>query len=352
MNLLWPWALALLGLAPLLIGLYLWMLRRRKPYAVRYSSLSLVREALAPGAQWRRHLPFALFLLALMGLVVALARPVAAVEVPANQTAIMLTMDVSRSMCSTDIPPNRLVAAQAAALEFIERQPEDTRFGIVAFAGFAELVQQPTTDRATLEAAVQGLTTARGTAIGSGILAALEVIASVNPSVAPLEESAGQAPAPPAEGVYVPEVIVLLTDGVTTTGAPPLEAAQLAVARGVRIFTIGFGTPVGGSLSCGGLFRPSDGFGSPGGGFGGGGGGGGGFRRGIDEATLVQIATMTGGEYYAASSAGELQAVFENLPLSYTTKEETTEVGFIFAALGALLAILAIVLSLRWNPLP
>lgn len=352
MNVLWPWAFLLLGLVPALIGFYVWMLRRRRPYAVRYSSLSLVRAAIGPGAQWRRHLPFALFLLALAVLAIALARPVAAVEVPTNQTAVILTMDVSRSMCSTDIKPNRLVAAKAAALEFIERQPADTRFGVVAFAGFAQLIQQPTADRATLEVAVEGLTTARATAIGSGLLVALEAIAAVNPNVAPLDEEVAPAatPGPGAPGAYVPEVIVLLTDGVTTTGVPPLEAAQLAAERGVRVFTIGFGTAMGGSLSCPGLFRPNnDQFG---GGQGFGGGGGQGFRRGIDEATLVQIATMTGGEYYAASSAGELQAVFESLPLTFTSRTETTEISVFFAAGGALLAILALALSLRWNPLP
>lgn len=355
MDLLWPWALPLLLLAPALVALYLWMLRRRRRYAVRYSSLSLVREALSPYAQWRRHLPFALFLLALVGLVLALARPVAVVAVPTNQTAIILAIDVSLSMCSTDIAPNRLAAAQDAALSFIERQPEGTRIAIVAFAGFAQLIQEPTTDRAALEAAVGNLRPGRGTAIGSGIMESLTTIAEVNPAIAPVEGqmTAGQAPAPPPADEFAPEIIVLLTDGVTTTGTPPLEAAQEAAARGVRVFTIGFGTERGSqsSLECRGQrysFGGGQGFG--GGGFPGGGGGG--FRRGIDEATLEEIAELTGAGYYAASSAGELQEVFSSLPLTFVSRAEATEISAVFAAAGALLAGLAIALSLLWNPMP
>lgn len=347
MTVLWPGALLLLGLTPVLIGFYIWMLRRRRRFAVRYSSLSLVREALRPYTQWRRHLPFALFLLALIGLVIAMARPVALVQVPSNQTSVILAMDVSRSMCSTDIQPNRLVAAEEAALSFIQRQPGGTRFGVVAFAGFAELIQAPTTQQTVLEAAIDGLTTGRGTAIGSGILESLDAIAAINPNVAPSvrdeHADAGTATTPP--GGYVPEIIVLLTDGVTTTGIEPLAAAQQAADRGVRIYTIGFGTENGGAMVCSGQFgaRPPGGEAQF---------GGGNFRRSIDEATLQKIADLTGGEYYAATSAGELQSVFENLPLSFVTRTEITEISVFFTALGALLAILAIGLSLRWNPLP
>jgi Ca-activated chloride channel family protein len=364
MELLWPASLLLLGLVPILVGLYIWTLRRRRPNAVRYSSLALVREALDPAAQWRRHLPFALFLLGLVGLALALARPMAVVQSVSTQTAIILTIDVSRSMCSTDIEPNRLIAAQRAALTFIERQPPGTRIGVVAFAGFAQLVQEPTTDREALEGAINRLTPGRGTAIGSGIVESLAAIADVNPAVAPVGEEAGPAPglAPLQPGEYVPEIVVVLTDGVTTTGTPPLDAAGLAAERGVRLFTIGFGTEAGSQsgLVCygqGATFAPPAGGLPEAGGFGGlgqggGFGGGGGFRRGIDEATLVQIADMTGGRYYAASSAGELQAVFEGLPLSFVTRAELTEVSAVFALAGALLAAMAIGLSLRWNSLP
>jgi Ca-activated chloride channel family protein len=320
---------------------------------VRYSSLSLVREAVGHQSWLRRHLPFVLFLLALASLVVALGRPVAIVSVPTGQTTILLAMDVSRSMCSTDIQPSRLEAAEAAALSFIRGQKSSTQIGIVAFAGFAEVVQPPTTDQEMLEAAVESLTTGRRTAIGSGILKAIDAIAEIDKSVARsvTETSPGVAPTPVPKGAYAPDIIVLLTDGVSNAGPLPLDAAQQAVDRGIRVYTIGFGTESGSVPICGQRFLgggPFDG-GSQ---FGGGGGGGGGFRRGIDEGTLKQIADMTGGTYYSAESAGELQNVFQNLPTYLITKHEILEISVAFTALGALLAALAIGLSLLGHPLP
>jgi Ca-activated chloride channel family protein len=327
------------------------VLRRRRRFAVRYSSLSLVRAALPQSARWRRHLPMALFLPALGSLVLALARPVAFVRVPVSQAVIILTLDVSRSMCATDIRPNRLTAAQAAALSFVGRQPPGTHIGIVVFAGFAELIQPPTTDQAALQAAIESLTTARRTAIGSGILEAIDAIAAVDSSVAPAAVgfSGGPAPTPRPAGDYVPNIIVVLTDGVSNAGPEPLAAAQQAADRGLRVYTIGFGTDyeLQSLPYCGAQFQTDGSFGGQ---FGGGGGGG--FRRGIDETTLREVAALTGGEYYAATSAGELQSVFENLPTTLVTIEETTEISVAFAALGALLAALAVGLSWRWNPLP
>lgn len=161
MELLWPGFLYLLGLIPILIITYIWILRRRKPFAVRYSSLSLVRAALPQQAQWRRHVPFALFLLAISSLIMAVGRPVSTVEVPTSNSTIILAIDVSRSMCSTDILPSRLEAAKDAALQFVQDQDGKAQIGIVAFAGFAALVQPPTTDQELLETAIKNLTTAR-----------------------------------------------------------------------------------------------------------------------------------------------------------------------------------------------
>jgi Ca-activated chloride channel family protein len=166
MDVLWPGFLFLLIIIPLLIAAYIWMLRRRRRFTVRYSSLSLVRAAQPRFSRWRRHLPFALFLLGLTSLVVALARPVAIVSVPTGQTTIILAIDVSRSMCATDIEPNRLEAAKAAALSFIESQKSSTQISIVAFAGFAEVTQPPTNDQDALQAAVVSLSSGRCTAIG------------------------------------------------------------------------------------------------------------------------------------------------------------------------------------------
>jgi Ca-activated chloride channel homolog len=217
------------------------------------------------------------------------------------------------------------------------------------------VVLPPTTDQQALESAVESLTTGRATAIGSGILEAIDAISEIDKTVAPStsDTSTGSEPPPVPQGAYAPDIIVLLTDGVSNAGPLPLEAAQQAANRGVRVYTIGFGTAAGpGPDQYGGAFGNNP--------FGGGGGGGGqgqGFgngrlRRGIDETTLKQIAEMTGGKYYAASSADELQSVFQSLPTYLIVKHETQEISFIFAAIGALLAAIAITLSLIWHPLP
>lgn len=366
MNLLWPGFIVLLLLIPLLVAAYIWVLRRRRRFVVRYSSLSLVRAALPRYSRWRRHLPFALFLVALASLVIALGRPVEVQAVATNQTTIILAMDVSRSMCSTDIEPNRLQAAENAAIAFIESQKASTLIGIVAFSSFGELVQVPTTDQNALRAAITSLTTGRRTAIGSGILKSIDAIAELDPSVAPsvTDTSRGAAPPPVVKGAYAPDIIVLLTDGASNFGPLPVDAAQQAVDRGIRVYTIGFGTANGSEMApCGANFVGREPYGGPqydpyggGGGqfYGGGGGGGGpgGFRRGIDEDTLKAVASATGGEYYSAESGSELQNVFESLPTYLITRHEVVEVSVIFTALGALLAAVAVGLSLIWHPLP
>jgi Ca-activated chloride channel family protein len=354
----WPGFLLLLGLIPLIVATYIWILRRRRRFTVRYSSLALVREAI-PRTSWlRRHLPISLFLLGLACLIVALSRPTMTVTVPAGKATIMLALDVSRSMCSTDIPPNRLKAAQAAVMSFIDRQDDNAQIGIVAFAGFAALAQPPTSDQELLREVVKNLATARRTAIGSGILEALDAIAEVNPDIAPSESnsSTGIQPGPVPRGEFVPDIIVVLSDGASNSGPQPLEAAFQAVERGVRVYTIGYGTASGASMNCGDRFDeqffPGGGQGFGGGGFGGGGFGGGRFRRGIDEETLKGIAEMTGGEYYSATSAGELHDVFRQLPTYLITKEENSEISVAFSAVGMLLAGLAIALSMVWHPFP
>jgi Ca-activated chloride channel family protein len=335
------------------------MLRRRRRFTVRYSSLALVRAALPRTSRWRRHIPFALFLLAVTSLVLAMGRPVAIAAVPAGTTTIILALDVSRSMCSTDVEPNRMVAAQEAALSFIRRQPPSTHIGIVAFAGFAATLQPPTSDQKALENVIQSVRFERRTAVGSGILKSLDAISEVLPSVAPSVSATGSGPevTPVASGAYAPAIIVVLTDGASNRGPLPEEAALQAAERGVRVYTIGYGTANGGAMNCsvqsgevdpwqGGPDRFNE---SP---WGGGGGGGGNFRRGIDEESLMKVAEITGGEYYAAESAAQLQQVFDDLPLSLIMRHEVTEISVAFAALGALFATLAVALSMLWNPLP
>jgi len=356
MALIWPRLLLLLGLIPLLIAVYIWFLRRRRRYAVRYSSLALVREAMGRQTSWRRHIPFALFLLALSSLVVAVARPVMVVTVPTAQTTIILTIDVSGSMRSRDVYPTRMLAAENAAINFIQHQKPGTQIGLVAFSNFAEEIQQPTTDQEALQAAIESLTTGRRTAIGGGILKAIDAIAEVDKNVAPsvTDTSTGVEPTPVPKGDYAPDIIVVLTDGVSNVGPLPTDAAKQAADRGIRVYTIGFGT-ANGNID----FGQGGGFGGNGGlnnnnNFGGNGGflGGGGFRMGIDEATLKQVASMTGGKYYIATSATELENVFLNLPTYLIIKHETSEISVLFAAAGGLLALLAICLSLVWHPLP
>ena len=317
-----------------------------------------MREAAAKQSWLRKHFPFILFLLALASLVFALGRPVATILVPSNAATVIMAIDVSRSMCSTDIPPNRLVVAKEAALSFVQNNTSGRQVGIVAFAGFAELIQPPTTNGRLLEDAIASLIPARRTAIGSAILRSIDAIAEVDNRVAPSELSQSTDPAALSvpEGEYVPHIIVLLTDGASNAGPLPMTAAQQAVERGIRVYTIGFGTTNNSSpMNCGDddPFGFGGGFGSPFGGGGGNfGGGGGGFRREIDEETLQQVADTTGGEYYIATSAGELQDVFENLPTYVIATRETTEISVIFTGVALLLAILAMILSLRWHPLP
>jgi Ca-activated chloride channel family protein len=353
-DLLSPAFLALLGLMPILVGIRIWYLRRRRT-GLRYSSLSLVHEASPRSSRIRRHLPFALFVLAIGSLAIAMARPVNIVSLPAGQTTVIFAMDVSRSMCATDIPPNRLLAAEAAASSFVERQGSTTQIGIVAFAGFAEIVQSPTNDQEVLLDVIASLTTGRRTAVGSAILTSLDAIAEIDQSVAPsLGEDAppDSAPLPVPAGAYAPAIVVLLTDGASNAGPEPVEAAAQAAARGVRVYTIGFGTadPGAGSSQCGQQFIGRE---PAAGGLGGSGGGGGqGFRRAIDEETLKAVADVTGGTYYPAESADELNTVFQNLPTNLIMRHEVMEISVAFAAIGALLVALAVLLGQAWRPLP
>jgi Ca-activated chloride channel family protein len=352
---LWPDFLLLLGLIPLLIAIYVWILRRQCRFAVRYSSLSLVHQAVLPPSWLRRHLPFLLFIAALISLVTAMGRPLTPEAVLSGRTTIVLTLDISRSMCMQDITPNRLEVARAAALSFVHQPVLGTQVGIVAFSGFAELAQEPTTDLDLLESSIVNLTTATQTAIGSAILRSLDAIAEADKRVAPSEEISmrpispeelSSTPKSPSDE-YVPHIIVLLTDGASNTGPPPLRAAQQAAARGVRIYSIGFGTTNAAIMDCWNRF-PDDppnnpniesqvGAGSSG--------------NGPDQETLKQIAEMTGGEFYSATSAAELQMVFEKLHSYVAMTNKTIEVSAFFAAIGTVMAMAAFLLSVLWHTL-
>ena len=228
MTFAWPLALLALLAVPLLAGAYVWQLRRRRRRAVRYSSIALVRAAAPRRAAWKRHVPVALLLAALAALGLAAARPRLSVDVPVSESALILALDVSGSMCATDVEPNRLTAAQAAVRDFVQTQDSSTSIGLVLFAGFAQVAVAPTTDRAPLLHAIDTLTTGRGTTIGAAILKSVDAIAEINPEVAPADPGGAAAlPGPPrAPGSYAPEIVVLLTDGANTRGIEPVDAAK------------------------------------------------------------------------------------------------------------------------------
>jgi Ca-activated chloride channel family protein len=340
----WPWALASLLVLPLLGAAVWWSRRRRRRAVVRVTSIALVRAALPRRTRWTRLIPTLLLLLGLATLGVGAARPQASVPVASDATTIMLAMDVSGSMCATDVAPNRLTVAQEAARTFIESQGDGTRIGLVAFAGVAGLQVPPTTDADALIEAIDNFSTARGTAIGSAILTSIDGIAAVNPTVARTgvdDETAKRSD-------YAPEVIVVLTDGANTQGVEPEAAAEAAAVRGVRVFTIGFGTTdPGARMACTGRQAGGWAAGGPGGSWGGGGLGR--NPRIIDEPSLQAVAEITGGQYYKAESAVQLQDALGDLPSQVTVSRQRVDIASWFAGAGGLLVAAAVGLTLWWN---
>jgi Ca-activated chloride channel family protein len=351
----WPEMLWLLALLPALVATYWWALRRRKRTALHYSSLSLVRVAMVPGQRWRRHVPPALFLLALAAAIFAMARPMASVVLPSEHVTLIMAMDVSRSMQAADVEPNRITASQAAAKAFIEGVPRKVRVGIVAFAGTASVVQTPTENRDELIAAIDRFQLQRGTATGSGLLLALaqlfpdagidlESILYDNAyyrfgsirkdsgarSIDDARKSAAKEKkefAPAVPGSYTSGAIILLSDGRRTTGPDPLEAARMAADRGVRVFTVGFGTKAGGTIP---------------------GWEGMSFYVRLDEETLKAVANITGAEYFHAGSGADLRKIYERLNSKFAMERQDTEVSALFSAAAALLVMFAAMLSLWW----
>jgi len=337
----WPWALLSLLIIPIVVGVIWLVRRRRRRAAVRVTSIALVRAALPPRTRWTRLIPTLLLLLGFATLGVGAARPQTTVPVPSNSTTIMLAIDVSGSMCSTDVEPNRLTVAQKAAVSFIESQDGQTKIGLVAFASVAGLQVPPTTDKDALIEAINNFTTARGTAIGSAILTSIDSIAAINPTVAPSGVDAESA----QRSGYAADVIVVLTDGANTQGVEPATAAESAAVRGLRVFTIGFGTTTPSRMACTG--QQAGGWaGGPGGGFG---GGGGRNPRVMDEGTLQAIAEITGGQYYKAESADQLQGALDDLPSQVAVVRKHVDIASWFAGAGGLLVAVAVGLSLWWN---
>jgi Ca-activated chloride channel homolog len=354
MSLTWPWALLALLAFPLLLGYRWWMRRRRRRSAVRMSSLLVIRATLPGRSPWRRRIPLWLFAAGLVVLAGGAARPQASVIVPSDSSAILLAMDVSGSMCSTDVAPNRLTAAENAARDFVKAQKDGTKIGLVVFTGVAALQVAPTSDKDALLTAIANLRTSRGTAIGLGILTAIDAIAEINPNVAPTGVELPDRPSGP-NVEYEPDTIVVLTDGANTQGVDPVTAAKQAAARQVRIYTIGFGTTEPAPFVCtpdqigaGGPFGGNR-FGQPRG-FGGFGGGRG--YQSLDEDALTQVATITGGKYFQAKDAKALTAVLMDLPNSIVLQHKHTEITVWFALAGALLVLVAVGLAQWWSGRP
>ncbi|MDA0637484.1 VWA domain-containing protein [Nonomuraea sp. MCN248] len=341
MSLSWPWALLSVLVIPLIFAIRWWALRRRRRAAVRVTSLALVRDALPGRTRWTRKIPPALLVAGLALLAAGAARPQASVPVPQTSATILLALDTSGSMCSTDVAPNRLTAAREAAAEFIESQRGGPRIGLVTFAGTAGLLVPPTDDTDALIEALDGLGVARGTAIGQAMLTSIDAIAEVDPAVAPTGADPGGG-----EG-HAGAAIVVLTDGANTQGVDPQTAAQEAALRRVRVFTIGFGTTNPAPMVCAGSQFDGRGFGW--------GGGRGGFDRGgrnprtIDEPALKRIAQTTGGSYHRAENADQLQSALDSLPGSFTVIRQKVDTAAAFAVGGAVLVAAALGLSLWWN---
>jgi len=318
MKFLWPQALLLLIAVPLVAAAY-WRRLQRAPLGL----------AASDATRWRAHIPAALFLLALVAAVLATARPTAMITLPSQSRTIVLAIDVSLSMRASDVEPNRLAAAQAAARDFIREQPGDVKLGIVSFAGTAALVQQPTHDRDELIAAIDRLQLDRHTAIGSGIVVAL---ATLFPKEGIDVESLGpggraaKSLRPVRPGSNPNAAIILLTDGRRTIGPDPLQAARMAAERGVRVYTVGFGNAQGGPVSFEGYS----------------------IYMMYDEETLKAIAELTSAEYFHAASGAELKKIYDALAAKFVLNREQTELTALFAAAAALLLVAGAGLSLAW----
>ncbi|HEU4345748.1 MAG TPA: VWA domain-containing protein [Candidatus Binatia bacterium] len=341
MKFLWPEMLWLLLIVPALVAGYFFLLRRKKQAALRYASLSMVKEAMGAGQRFRRHIPPLIFLIALIAMLLAIARPAAVITLPSQQRTIILAMDVSGSMRATDVQPNRISAAQAAAKAFVAEQPSNVRIGVVSFAGTASVVQPPTHNREDIFAAIDRFQLQRATAIGSGIIVSLATIfpdAGIDvssliydrnaPRGVPLDQTGkGEKPFKPVPpGSYASAAIILLTDGQRTTGPDSLEAARMAADRGVRVFTVGIGTRSGETIGFDGWS----------------------MRVRLDEETLKAIAKMTHGEYFYAGTATDLKKVYESLNARLVLEKKDMEVSALFSAVAAVTALVSALLSLLW----
>ena len=335
MTFLWPVMLVSLILIPLFVALFVWLQRRRNKIASKYGSLGFMqRSGTTSGVHRvgnRRLIPSILFLVGLAVLLAALARPQMVVSLPRIEGTVILAFDVSGSMAADDLKPTRMEAAKSAAEDFVGRMPSGVQVGVVAFSDNGFAVQPPTYEKDLLLATINRLSPQRGTSLGNGIFASLKTIETDYRQEGPLQLSeqtpeATATPTPVPEGFHQPAVIVLLTDGENNTSPNPLTAAQAAVDRGVRIYTIGIGSAAGTELKVNGFTV---------------------FTQ-LDEDMLKQIAQVTGGVYYNAQNEQDLRAIYDNLDPQLIIKSEKMEVTSIFAGASILILMLGGVFSLLW----
>lgn len=314
-----PFLLWLLPLVPLVALTYWVAQRRRHRFALRYPSISIV-QGMQKYRGWRRHLPPLLFLATLTAMIVALARPAIVTREPSDEGIVILTLDVSASMWAPDLYPSRMEAAKAAALVFGEEVPAKMRVGVVSFSTNAYLNLVPTTDRTHLKAAIKKLEPRSGTAIGSGIVTSLDAINGALGYMLPFVQE---------EDIYAPAVIILLSDGENTDGPSPLEIIEEARDHGIRVYTIGIGSPESQTIRRNAMA----------------------IQARLDEETLRLMAERTHAVYYNASTEKDLRAVYEKLTTQIVMRNVPHEVtfGFISAAfvLGTAALLFSVVCSNR-----
>ncbi|WP_433386419.1 VWA domain-containing protein [Micromonospora sp. KLBMP9576] len=304
------WLLAVLPVLAL-AAFYVWRQRNRRAYALRFTNVDLLRTVAPKGLGWRRHVPATAFLLCLLVLATALARPSIDTREPLERATVMLAIDVSLSMQADDVAPNRLEAAQEAAKQFVGELPESYNLGLVSFAKSANVLVPPGKDRDAVTSAIDGLVLAEATATGEAVLTCLEAIRTV-----PADGAAG---IPPAR-------IVLLSDGFRTSGRSVEEAATAAQAANVPVSTIAFGTDSG-QVDIGGQQQ----------------------RVPVDRLALADLAEATDGYFYEAASVTELKQVYQDMGSSIGFRTEPREVTQWYAGVALLLALCAGTVSLLWS---
>jgi Ca-activated chloride channel homolog len=305
----WPYLLLSLAILPILIALYILAQRRRRAYAVRFTNLALLSDVVGRGPGLRRHIPPLLYLLGLTALLISLARPMAVVAVPRDQTTVMLVMDTSGSMAADDLKPDRMTAAKEAAHAFVDALPGNIQVGLASFNTVARLNTPPTQNREQVHRSIDMLVYGGGTAIGDGLYIALDQLAQ-----RPADE----------QGNRPPGLVVLLSDGEPTAGIPVEEASARAKQEGVKVHTVGIGQRGETPIVLGGI--PVQ----------------------LDEATLQAIADDTGGSYFYAAQTDDLKQIYQELGSQISWVEEYTEITALVSGLGTLLVLAGGILGLRW----